>query len=271
MAYTSNVTGATLPAREIVAIAHRYGARVLLDGAQTVPHQAVDVRALDVDFLAFSLHKMCGPRGVGVLYGKKELLGSGAEEWQAGEDVLEPLILGGGTVDNTTYDSYRLLEAPERFEAGIQNYAGLIASGAAVQYLQRIGMARITAHEEILNSYLTHKLLDRYGDSGWFTIFGPKEAERRGGILTFEVRRPNAVGIAKELNARNNIMIRDGVFCAHAYFNDRFGPTWTHPIAYSDHRMIYRVSLYIYNTLDDCDAFLQTLEDIFKERSYLLA
>ena len=99
MAYTSNVTGATLPAKEIIAIAHRYGARVLLDGAQTVPHQAVDVHALDVDFLAFSLHKMCGPRGVGVLYGKKELLGQGAEEWEAGDDVIEPAILGGGTVE----------------------------------------------------------------------------------------------------------------------------------------------------------------------------
>jgi cysteine desulfurase/selenocysteine lyase len=270
MAYTSNITGATLPAREIIAIAHRYGARVLLDGAQTVPHQAVDVQDLDVDFLAFSLHKMCGPRGVGVLYGKKELLGCGAGEWEAGGDVIEPVILGGGTVDDTTYESYRLLDAPERFEAGIPNYPGLIASGAAVDYLRQIGMERIAAHEQLLNSYLSEALLNRYGDLGWFNIIGPQEANRRGGILTFEVRRPNAVGIAKELNARNNIMIRDGVFCVHSYFNERFGSDWIHPKSHREHRMIYRVSFYLYNTLTECDIFLETLAEVFKERSYIL-
>ncbi len=269
MAWTSNVTGATLPAEEIVAIAHRYGARVLLDGAQTVPHQAVDVRALDVDFLAFSLHKMCGPRGVGVLYAKKELLGQGAGEWEAGDGVIEPVILGGGTVDDTTYDSYRLLETPERFEAGIPNYPGLIASGAAVEYFRQIGMDRITAHEEQLNGYLTEALLNRYGDTGWFNILGSREASQRGGVLTFEVHRPNAVGIATELNAKNNIMIRDGVFCVHSYFNERFGSNWIRPKSHRDHRMIYRVSLYFYNTLEECDVFLETLDEIFKERSYI--
>ncbi len=269
MAWTSNVTGATLPAKDIIAIAHRYGARVLLDGAQTVPHQAVDVRALDVDFLAFSLHKMCGPRGVGVLYAKRELVGRGIEEWEAGDDVIEPAILGGGTAGDATYDSYRLLEAPERFEAGIQNYAGLIASGAAVEYLRQIGMDRITAHEHRLNSHLTETLLGRYGDAGWFRIVGPQEAARRGGILTFDVRRPNAVGIANELNAKNNIMIRDGVFCAHSYFNEQFGPNWTRPKSHREHRMVYRVSLYLYNTLAECDVFLETLDEVFKERSYL--
>jgi len=269
LAFTSNITGATLPAKEIITIAHRYGAHVLLDGAQTVPHQEVDVCSLDVDFLAFSLHKMCGPRGVGVLYGKRELLGQGAEEWEAGEDVIEPVFLGGGTVSDSTYDSYRLLDGPERFEAGIQNYAGLIAAGAAIEYLQEIGMNRITAHEEQLNMYLTKALLDRYGDKGWFNILGPREASQRGGILTFEVRRPNAVGIAKELNAKNNIMIRDGVFCAHSYFNEKFGLSWTHPTSHHDHRMIYRVSFYLYNTLTECDVLLETLDEIFTERSYL--
>jgi len=100
---------------------------VLLDGAQTAPHQTIDVQELDCDFLAFSLHKMCGPRGVGILYGKKELLGQGPQEAGTG-DVVEPTILGGGTVSETTYHSYSLLEAPDRFEAGIQNYPDLIAS-----------------------------------------------------------------------------------------------------------------------------------------------
>lgn len=269
MACTSNATGVTIPAQETVAIAHRHGALVLLDAAQTVPHQAVDVRALDVDFLTFSLHKMCGPRGVGVLYAKKELLGSGAQEW-AGEEVrLEPAFLGGGTVGDATYDSYRLLDPPERFEPGIQNYPGLIAAGVAVEYLQQIGMARIAAHECRLNSYLTEALLSRYDDAGWFRIVGPKEAARRGGILTFEVRRPNAVGIARELDARNNVMIRNGVFCVHSYFNDQFGPNWSQPRAHREHRGIYRVSLYLYNTLAECDVFLETLDEVFRERGYL--
>jgi cysteine desulfurase / selenocysteine lyase len=269
MAYTSNITGATLPAREIIAIAHRYGARVLFDGAQTVPHRAVDVRDLDVDFLAFSLHKMCGPRGVGVLYGKRGLIGQEAGERGAGDDVVEPIFLGGGTVDDTTYDTYRLLDTPERFEAGIPNYPGLIASGAAVRYLQEIGMEQIATHEEQLNGYLSRALLDRYGDLGWFNIIGPTDALRRGGILTFEVRRPNAVGIATELDARSNIMIRDGVFCVHSYFNNRFGPDWIRPKSHRDHRMIYRASLYFYNTQEECDIFLETLDDIFKERCYV--
>lgn len=268
LAWTSNLTGYTLPAREVVAIAHRYGARVLLDAAQTAPHQAMDVQELDCDFLAFSLHKMCGPRGVGVLYGKKELLGSGPEEAQSG-DVLEPAILGGGTVSETTYDSYRLLEAPDRFEAGIQNYPDLIASGAAVQYLQQLGMDRIAAQEAQLNRSLTEGLLSRFGDADWFRIIGPKEAAQRGGIVTFEVRRPNAIGIAKELSAKGNIMIRDGVFCVHSYFNDQFGLGWTRPKSHRDHRMIYRVSFYFYNTSEECQVFLDTLTEIFQERSYL--
>lgn len=269
MAYTSNVTGYTLPAREMIRIAHRHGARVLLDGAQTVPHQAVDVQDLDVDFLAFSLHKLCGPRGVGVLYGKKELLGRAPHEGDGSADLLEPVILGGGTAGDTTCDSYSLLEAPERFEAGIQNYPGLIASGTAIKYLQRIGMDRIAAHEIRLNRHLTEGLLSRYGDTGWFRILGPGDAAQRGGILTFEVRRPNAVGIAGELSRKGNIMIRDGVFCVHSYFNGQFGPGWTHPRSHREHRMIYRVSLYLYNTLEECRVFLNTLAEIFQERSYL--
>jgi cysteine desulfurase/selenocysteine lyase len=269
MAYTSNLTGYTLPAGEITKIAHQHGARVVLDGAQTVPHQAIDVQDLDVDFLAFSLHKMCGPRGVGVLYGKRDLLGRCQHEEDEPGDVIEPMILGGGTVSDTTYRSYGLLETPERFEAGIQNYPGLIASGAAVKYLQQMGMDRITAHENRLNGYLTEELLSRYGDTGWFRILGPRDAAQRGGILTFEVKRPNAVGIAKELNRKSNIMIRDGVFCVHSYFNEQYGQGWTRPKSHNEHRMIYRVSFYFYNTIGECRMFLETLDEIFIERSYI--
>ena len=173
MAYTSNSIGSTIPAKEIIKLAHRYGAKVLLDGAQTVPHKTINVQDLDVDFLAFSMHKMCGPKGVGVLYGKKELMGQAPHEEDKTRDVVEPVILGGGTVSDTTYHAYELLEAPESFEAGIQNYPGQIASGAAIKYLQQIGMERIIAHENKLNVYLTEELLKRYEYKGWFRIIGP--------------------------------------------------------------------------------------------------
>lgn len=263
MAYTSNLTGCTIPAPEIIRIAHRYGARVLLDGAQTIPHQTVDVQSLDVDLLAFSLHKMCGPRGIGVLYAKTELL--------QGEslDRLEPAILGGGTIDDATYGSYTLLKAPESFEAGIPNYPGQIAAGDAVDYLDGIGIERIAARELELNSFLTSELLSRYGELGWFKILGPQPAARRGGILTFEVRRPNAIGIAGELDRKSNIMIRDGVFCVHSYFNEQYGRGWLRPRSHRDHRMIYRVSLYFYNTIEECRTFVTTLDEVFTERCYV--
>jgi cysteine desulfurase / selenocysteine lyase len=269
IAFTSNLTGYTLPAREIITIAHQYGARVLLDGAQTVPHQAVDVQNLDVDFLAFSIHKMCGPRGVGILYAKEELLGRDQSEDIGAGDGIEPVFLGGGTVHDTTYSTYNLLPGPDRFEVGVQNYAGQIAAGAALQYLEQIGLDQIQTYENQLNCFLTEQLLNRYGETGWFRILGPKDPRLRGGILTFEVRRPNAVGLIEELDAKNNIMIRDGLFCVHSYLNKAFGQGWTKPRLPAEHRMVYRLSLYFYNTIGECRIFLETLQEIFKERSYV--
>jgi cysteine desulfurase/selenocysteine lyase len=269
MGYTSNVTGSTVPAKEITRIAHRHGASVLLDGAQMVPHKEIDVQDLDVDFLAFSMHKMCGPRGVGVLYGKKELLGQGADEGDCTVNGIESVILGGGTVSDSHYDFFSLLDGPDSFEAGTHNYPAQIASGTAVRYLQQIGMGRIGSHVGRLNSYLTKELLSRYGNKEWFRILGPRDPKKRGGVLSFEVRRPNAVGIAQELSRKNNIMIRDGAFCAHSYFNNKFGKGWTRPRSHNEHRMVYRVSFYFYNTIEECAIFLESLDDIFKERCYI--
>jgi cysteine desulfurase/selenocysteine lyase len=269
LAYTSNLTGATVPAAEIIRLAHDYGARVLLDAAQTASHRTIDVQKLDVDFLALSIHKMCGPRGVGVLYGKQEYLGQAPRQEDEPETCLEPALLGGGTVADTTYDSYDLLEPPERFEVGVQNYPGQIAAGTAVTYLQNIGMEKIAGQMNRLNDYLTRELLKKYGDIGWFRIIGPADARKRAGILSFEVRRPNAVGIAEELSDRSNIMIRDGVFCVHSYLNYIYGQGWMRPRLPSEHRMVYRASLYFYNTLAECRIFLDTLETIFKERNYI--
>jgi cysteine desulfurase / selenocysteine lyase len=269
LAYTSNLTGYTVPAPEIIKMAHAHGAKVLLDAAQTISHQTIDVQALGVDFLAFSIHKICGPRGVGILYGRQELLGQAVHEKDDPEGSIEPCLLGGGTVGDTTYNNYALLEPPERFEVGVQNYPGQIAAGTAVEYLQKIGIDKIKEHISALNEYLTGELLSRYGDTGWFTILGPEDPLQRGGILTFEIRRPNAVGIAEDLSDRANIMIRDGVFCVHSYLNFKNGEGWMRPRQPSEHRMTYRISLYFYNTLNECRIFLDTLHEILQERSYL--
>jgi cysteine desulfurase/selenocysteine lyase len=269
MAFTSNLTGYTIPAREVVSTAHRYGALVMLDGAQTVPHQKVDVRDLDVDFLVFSIHKMCGPRGVGVLYGKAELLGHEFHEEDEAENVIVPAMLGGNTVIDSSYEGYTLLPPPERFEVGLQNYAGQIAAGAAVDYLRKVGIDKIGAHEKQLNSYLSGRLLERYGDLGWFNILGPADASKRSGILTFDIKRPNSVGIAEELSEKRNVMIRDGQFCVHSYLNKQFGQGWSGPKLPSEQRMTYRASLYFYNTLEECDIFVDALHEVFKERLYI--
>ena len=269
MAYSSNLTGYAIPAKEIIRIAHRYGAKVLLDGAQTVPHQAVDVQDLDVDFLAFSIHKMCGPRGIGILYGKQEFLGSHAHEEDEPDDVIIPALLGGETVENSFYDDYTLLPPPRRFEVGLQDYPGQIAAGKAVEYLQKVGMDHIHAQEKLLNNYLSTRLLERYGDTGWFSILGPADPDLRGGIVTFEVKRPNPIGISEELSDKGNVMIRDGLFCVHSYLNNQFGKGWTRPRLPSEHRMTYRASLYFYNTIKECDIFMETLHEVFKERAYV--
>jgi cysteine desulfurase / selenocysteine lyase len=112
-------------------------------------------------------------------------------------------------------------------------------------------------------------LQSRYGGSEWLNIIGPKDPRKRGGILTFEVKRPNAVGIAEELSKRNNIMIRSGAFCVHSYLNKLYGEGWARPRLPSEHRMLYRVSLYFYNTVEECQTFIETLDKIFEERSYI--
>jgi cysteine desulfurase/selenocysteine lyase len=208
---------------------------------------------------------MCGPKGVGILYAKQELL----EENGHSDDTINPVILGGGSVRDSTYESYYLLESPEKYEIGVQNYAGQIAAGEAVRYIQQVGFERIRDCELELNKFLTKQLLGRYEGTKWFKILGPLDSNRRGGILAFEVKRPNAVGIAEELSEKNNVMIRDGVFCVHSYANKLFGPNWLNPSLPDLQRMMYRVSVYFYNTIEECSIFLETLDNIFKERSYI--
>ncbi|MBT3395263.1 cysteine desulfurase [archaeon] len=229
MVHTSNLEGYSLPVKEIIKIAHEQGAKVLLDGAQSVPHKEINVRKLDVDFLAFSGHKMLGPNGVGVLYGKEELL-----------DGMKPFILGGETVSDSTYDSYKLEELPHKFEAGLQNYPGILGLGSAAKYLMKIGRNNIEKHENMLKSKIDIEGVEKIGHVG------------ESGIFNFNIPGKGAHEVAMMLSASKNIMIRSGAHCMHSWFNSR------------NLEGSARASFYLYNTLEEIDTFVEELEKIKK-------
>ena len=235
MVHTANLEGYTIPAKEIIDIAHDYGALVMLDGAQSAPHRQVDVRALDVDFFCLSAHKMLGPTGMGVLYGKYSLL-----------EELSPFIVGGDTVSDTTFEGAKFLPPPEKFEAGLQNYAGIIGAGAAVDYLTGIGLSSIEKHEEELNRIITEGIKDFPG----LKIIGPADPGQRGGIISFTVdfkTGGDAHDIAIILDETENIAVRSGAFCVHSWFN------------YRKCEAAVRASLYIYNTIEEARRFIDVL------------
>ncbi len=245
MVHTSNLDGYTNPAREIIKIAHDYGAKVMLDGAQSVPHKEVDVQKLDVDFLGFSIHKMAGPSGVGVLYGKKDEL-----------KKLGRYTVGGDTVKDTFYDRAVFESPPYLFEAGLQNYAGQIGAGAAVEYLSKIGMGNISKHEETLNKFITEGLLEHEE----IDIIGPDDPSKRSGIISFRMVKDDGTSlispgdIARLLDRNLNIMIRSGDHCVHSWFNAR-------GIGVSGSA---RASLYIYNTKEEGEVFLSGIDRLIK-------
>ncbi len=235
MVHTANLDGYTIPAKVIIKIAHDHGALVMLDGAQSAPHKPVDMKALDVDFFALSVHKMAGPTGMGVLYGKHDLL-----------EELAPFIVGGDTVSDTTYDGAKFLPPPEKFEAGLQNYAGIIGSGAAVDYLNNIGLSNIEEHEKRLNTIITNGIKNMPG----LKIIGPQKPELRGGIIAFTVELPkggDAHDIALVLDETENIEVRSGAFCVHSWFN------------YRKCEAAVRASLYLYNTEEEAQKFIDVL------------
>ncbi|MCZ7392450.1 MAG: cysteine desulfurase [Candidatus Methanoperedens sp.] len=235
MVHTSNLDGYTIPAKEIIRSAHEHDALVMLDGAQSAPHKPVDVRELDVDFFALSVHKMLGPSGMGVLYGKKHLL-----------EELAPFIVGGDTVSDTTYEGAKFLPPPEKFEAGLQNYAGIIGCGAAVDYLGKIGLSNIESHEKRLNEIITEGIKDMHG----LKIIGPQASSLRGGIISFTVemlKGGDAHDIALVLDETENIEVRSGAFCVHSWFN------------YRKCEAAVRASLYLYNTEEEARKFIDML------------
>jgi cysteine desulfurase / selenocysteine lyase len=235
--YTSNLDGYTLPVEEIIKRAHRFKIPVLLDAAQAAPHHQINVQKLDVDFLAISSHKMCGPSGMGVLYGKQELL-----------EKLKPFIIGGSTVANTTYNKYELEEIPEKFEAGLQNYSGIIGFGTACEYLTNIGLDKIEKHENMLTRYFQEKL----NELPQINIIGIKDPKLRGGITSFIIEGMNPHDIALLLDESANIMCRSGQHCLHSWFNYRkiLGSV--------------RVSFYFYNTKQEVDTLIEALKKIIE-------
>lgn len=235
MVHTSNLEGYTIPAKEIIKIAHDNEAFVMLDSSQSAAHKHLDVKDLNVDFLSFSIHKMCGPTGMGVLYGKYDLLSE-----------LPPFIVGGDTVHDITHKHSQFLDPPKRFEAGLQNFAGIIGSGAAVDYISNIGKENIQNQELMLNRIMTKKL----NSLSQVNILGPHEPEKRAGIVSFTVSEMDPHDIAMILDEVANIMVRSGMHCVHSWFK-------SHGLNGST-----RASAYFYNIEDEVRFFGDTLEDV---------
>lgn len=234
MVMTSNLDGASIDAGTVIDLAHRCGIPVLLDAAQAVPHRPVDVRALDVDFLACSGHKMLGPSGTGILYGKGEWLAR-----------LQPTLVGGGTVVDSTLDGATYLGPPECFEAGLQNYGGIAGLRPAIEYLERIGHAAIVEHERQLTQTLDAGIRRIAG----VTVLGPSP-DRRGGITSFTLDGADVHQVCMLLDQSAGIAVRSGQHCVHSWFARR-------AVAGT-----VRASLYLYNTLGEVQAFCEALESV---------
>lgn len=233
-AHVSNVTGAIAPVAEIVAAAREVGALVVLDACQSVPHMPVDFHALDVDFAAFSGHKMMGPTGIGALYGRRELLAA-----------LPPFMFGGSMVEIVTMENTTYAEPPARFEAGTQPIAQAVGMGAAAEYLTGIGMAKIAEYEE----RLTQRLLAGIVTVPGVRVLGPTSSENRTGVVAFDVDGVHPHDVGQVLDSKG-IAIRVGHHCAQPVHR-HFG-VWASS----------RVSLAPYNTAEEVDAFLEALATV---------
>jgi cysteine desulfurase / selenocysteine lyase len=229
----SNVLGTINPVSDIIELAHARGALALIDGAQSVPHMPVNVRDLDADFLVFSSHKMLGPTGIGVLYGKEEIL-----------NEMEPFLYGGEMIREVFPDSATWNDLPWKFEAGTPNIADAIAFSPALDYLTNLGMDNVRKHEIGLTAYA----LERLKEIDSIRVFGPTNVEHRGGAISFVDRDIHPHDLATFLDGRG-IAIRAGHHCAQVLMR-RLGVVATS-----------RASFYIYNSNQDVDDFIEALKD----------
>lgn len=224
----SNVLGTIIPLEEIVKRAHAVGAVVVLDACQSVPHMAVDVKALDIDFLAFSGHKTVGPTGIGIFWGRRELLAD-----------LPPFLTGGSMIENVTMTSATWAPAPRKFEAGVPNMAQAVGLGAALTYLANIGMNQIHEHELALTEYL----LNEFSNIDGLKVIGPPDLHMRGGIVSFAVGEIHPHDLGQFLDSQG-IAVRTGHHCAWPLTRKLGVPATT------------RASFYLYNTKEDLDALV---------------
>ncbi len=236
LTHQSNVLGTINPLEAIVQRAHQVGAVIVLDACQSVPHMKVDVAKLGVDFVAFSGHKVLGPTGVGVLWGRAELL-----------DELPPFLTGGSMIETVTMTSATWAPAPRKFEAGVPNMAQAAGLGAAIDYLSNIGMDAIYQHEQ----ELTHSLISSLSEIEEVTIVGPADMNLRGGSVSFTVGDIHPHDLGQFLDSQG-IAVRTGHHCAWP-LNRKMGVVAT-----------TRASLYLYNTQEDLDALIQGIHDATK-------
>jgi cysteine desulfurase/selenocysteine lyase len=231
IAHVSNVLGVINPVAELAELAHSHGAVLVVDGAQAVPHMPVDVQAIDADFYAFSGHKMCGPTGIGVLYGKRELL-----------DQMEPVEFGGEMIDFVNLYDSTWKELPWKFEAGTPNIAGAIALGAAIDFLTEIGLEEIHQHEAELVAYVLPKLLAIEG----LTVYGPQDPAHHTGVLAFNLDGLHPHDTATALDMEG-VAVRAGHHCAQPL------------LKYLDVPATARASFYLYNTKADADRLIEAI------------
>jgi len=232
LTHQSNVLGTINPLDAITRRAHEVGAVVVLDACQSVPHMPVDVKALDIDFLAFSGHKAVGPTGIGIFWGRSELLAD-----------LPPFLTGGSMIENVTMESASWAQAPKKFEAGVPNMAQAVGLGAALNYLTKIGMDNIHRHEVELTSYLLNGLSEIKD----LRIIGPKTTELRGGAISFTLGDIHPHDLGQYLDSQG-IAVRTGHHCAWPLTRKLGVPATT------------RASVYLYNTTDDLDALVEGVQ-----------
>jgi cysteine desulfurase/selenocysteine lyase len=232
MPHVSNSLGTINPVEKIGAEARRHGVMFLVDGAQGTPHLPVDVQAIGCDFYAFSSHKMLGPTGVGVLYGRSELL-----------EEMEPFLGGGEMIKKVTYEGATWNDLPWKFEAGTPNIADVIAFGAAIDYLSDVGMENVRQHEIEITDYALRKL----SELDDMTIYGPQDLSQRGGVVSFNygTLHPHDVGTILD---RHGVAIRAGHHCTQPLMR-QLGVSGT-----------ARASFYLYNTLEEVDVLVEALQ-----------
>lgn len=238
--HVSNVLGTINPVKEIIKKAHAVGAIVVLDASQSVPHMKVDVRDLDADFLVFSGHKMLSPLGIGVLYGKKELL-----------ENMDPFLYGGDMIEYVYEQETSFAEIPTKFEAGTQNVEGAVGLAAAIDYLEKVGMDNVEKIEKELMKYALSEL----SKLNFVTVYGPKEIEKHASVISFNVNGIHPHDVASILDSKN-VCVRSGNHCAQPL------------LRYMGIDSTCRASFYIYNTKEDIDRLIEALyktKDMFSK------